>query len=315
MAGRKASRRKNSGALLPALGFLALGLAILLLLDRLYPKLTAAPEHHTVVYEEGDLDEAQALSVSFLDVGQGDAILIEAPTGETALIDAGPNTSETQLLSFLDRHHIKELDYAVFTHMHEDHIGGADRVFGFCRVGTVLLSPVSDADSSSCTRLKAAAAKEGCEVLYAQPGQRFSIGTAELTVLAPLGGSYENGNDAGLVLRLTCGEHAFLFMGDAEAVSEEELLRTYDADALRADVIKLGHHGSSSSTSEALLDAVKPSIAVASCGIGNEFGHPHKEIIDRLHTRSILFLRTDADGTVRILSDGHALRADTEKNG
>ena len=306
--------RKSRGTLLPVLGFFVFGLAVLLLLDPLYGRLTASPGTHTVVYEEGTLSESDALNISFIDVGQGDAILIRMPTGETVLIDAGPNASETQLLAFLDRCRVKTLDYAVFTHMHEDHIGGADRVLEQCRVRTVLLSPVSDGDSSSCTRLMRAAEKEGCKILYAQPGQRFSLGAAELTVLAPLSGAYESGNDASVVLRLTYGERAFLFMGDAETVSEEEMLRTYGTDALQADVIKLGHHGSSSSTSAAFLDAVKPSAAVASCGIGNEFGHPHKEIVDSLHARGILLLRTDVHGTVRILTDGHALRADTEKN-
>lgn len=254
------------------------------------------------------------LSVRFLDVGQGDSILIRLPGGETMLIDAGTNDSETSLLAALYRYGVKKLDCAVFTHPHEDHIGGADTVLSRFPVGCVLMTQETLA-SSTCERLLDVIQKKNIPSVRAYPGYEFSLGDAHFTVLAPSDGTdedMENMNERSIILKMTYGDTSFLFMGDAEESEEAALLSSYPSSVLRADVLKLGHHGSSTSSSELLLDTVSPTAAIASCGKNNSFGHPHTETLKRLQDRKITVFRTDLDGTIEIFSDGKTLIFRTE---
>ncbi len=253
------------------------------------------------------------LTVQYFDVGQGDAALVVFPEGETLLIDAGPNESERSLLaSMANAMPGKTLDYAVFTHSHEDHIGGADRILQKYKVCNAILS-ASDTTTASYRRMLDGLAENGTHIIPATPGTSYPIGGGEITVLGPLVHTEGDANDDSVVLRLTYGDCAFLFMGDAERGTEEALLTRFDDEALRADVLKMGHHGSSTSSTSPFLDAVNPAYAVVSCGENNDYGHPHKEVIDLCRQRGIRMLRTDRMGRISVYSDGKTLWVDTER--
>lgn len=250
------------------------------------------------------------LNVYYFDVGQGDSELIVAPDGECMLIDAGPGGSADRLVAELKSIGVKTLDYAVFTHPHEDHIGGADEVLRAFGAKTVIMPDVTS-NTSSFERLLDGIADCGAEVVTASPGDTFALGQADLTVLAPCSDSYDGLNNYSVVVKLRYGEKSFLFTGDAESVSEKEMLNAFTASSLRADVLKVGHHGSSSSTTGEFLALVDPAFAVISCGENNDYGHPHGETLKKL--KNITVYRTDLNGTVHITSDGRTVVFDTEK--
>ena len=250
-------------------------------------------------------------AVHFIDVGQADAACAVLPGGEVLLVDAGSNASEDQLLSYLARYGIKKIDIAVFTHPHEDHIGGADAVFDACDIKSVLLSDAVAA-TSTFDILTDCIADEGCTVQYAVPGDTYSLGDACLTVLGPAMQDEENLNNESILLHLQYGDTSFLFTGDAEEPAETAaVLRA--PDALKADVLKVGHHGSSTSSCEAFLDAVRPKVAVISCGTYNEYGHPHAAAVERLQAFTEHIFRTDRLGAIRVYSDGETLYVQSER--
>lgn len=259
---------------------------------------------------EGIPDPQTSAVVHFIDVGQADAACVTLPGGEVLLIDAGTNASENKLLSYLDKYGIRHIDYAVFTHPHEDHIGGADAVLEACSVDCVILP---EAVSSSVTYevMLDAIAAEGCAVQYATPGNSYPLGDGSFTIL----GAYpaeENLNDASIILSFVFGNTSFLFTGDAEITAENAVLLR-DPAACDADVLKVGHHGSSTSSSALFLAAVSPDVAVISCGALNEYGHPHSETMKRLSVFTDHIFRTDEVGSVRVYSDGERLWVQSER--
>lgn len=256
--------------------------------------------------------ERQPLSVHFLDVGQGDSILIKSGD-EAMLIDAGEKENGEKIVSYLKEHGVKKLKYAVCTHPHADHIGGMAAVLEGIPAETVLMAKVPDGllpTTSAYKRLLSAIASSEAKASYAKAGQELTLGKAVFQVLGPVK-TYEDLNNMSLVLRLTYGENSFLFTGDEESKAEKDLLKK-NAE-LKADVLKCGHHGSRTSTSADFLKAVSPKWAVASCGENNDYGHPHQETVKRLLNFGVNFLRTDQSGTVVIGSDGKKLYASMEK--
>lgn len=241
------------------------------------------------------------LSIYVMEVGQGDAVLVRC-AGATLLVDAGPNAAEYHLLDELRAMGIRHLDVLVLTHPDEDHIGGADVILDECSVGRVYM-PVLDAEDETFARLLEASARSGAEISVPRRGDRFSLGEAEITFLAPLD-LQGSSNDSSTVLRVSCGDVSALFMGDAELTAEELLLQQYSPEELSADLLKVGHHGASTSSSDALLDAVSPRFAAISCGYGNDFGHPSRSVTDALSRRGIDVGRTDREGTLVYCSDG-----------
>lgn len=241
------------------------------------------------------------LTICVMEVGQGDAVLVRC-AGETLLVDAGPNAAEYHLVAELRAMGIRYLDVLVLTHPDEDHIGGADVILEELSVGRLYM-PVLAAEDETFTRLLEAAAQSGAEICVPQTGEHFSLGEADVAVLAPLDLQGPS-NDSSTVLRISCGDTAALLMGDAEAAAEEVLLGRYSARELSADLLKVGHHGASTSTSAALLDAVSPRFAAISCGYGNNFGHPARSVEDALSERGINIGRTDREGTLVYCSDG-----------
>lgn len=254
------------------------------------------------------------LSIYFIDVGQGDSELIVSPDGHRMLIDAGTGASQDLLLRFLSKHECDAIDYAVFTHPHEDHIGGADNVVSEVNVSKVLMP---DVVSSSVTyeKLLRAIDETDTQAEAVWAGDSFMLGEfVKVKILAPVSIDEDNFNDCSIVLRIEYGDNSFIFMGDAETPVEEQLLTKYGADDLASDLIKIGHHGSTTSSSEKFLDAVSPNYAVIECGKGNTYGHPRNEILERLMKRKVNIMRTDESGTIMITSDGRDITIDSYNN-
>ena len=199
----------------------------------------------------------------FIDVGQGDAALIRTEHGDI-LIDAGTNSSEDELKAYLDSMGVKDLEYAVFTHPHEDHIGGADMVLNTYNVKRVIL-PDATATTKTFERMIDAIEAEKCEVIESAPDYEFYVGELRCTILAPISTSYTETNNYSVVIRADYGETSVLFTGDAEVDSEAEMLERYRFKGmLDCDLLKSGHHGSDTSSSQEFLDAVTPAFAVIS---------------------------------------------------
>jgi len=240
------------------------------------------------------------VEVHFIDVGQGDAALLLSDKG-SVLIDTGTTESGEKVAAYVSSR-TETIDYLVLSHPHEDHIGGAKAVFDSVTVKNVVM-PDKTADSTSFDRLMDSIEGSDAKVIAAERGVNFSVGDADFVILSPIPGEdYEETNDVSTVVRVTYGGTSFMFTGDAEALVEKEILEEYSD--IRCDVLKVGHHGSSTSSTEAFLKAVSPDIAVISCGKDNSYGHPHFEIIKRLENIGSNIYRTDMRGTVVITSDG-----------
>lgn len=246
------------------------------------------------------------LEVYFFDVGQGDSELIRLPGGENILIDAGTSSTEDELVGELRSLGAETLDLVVATHPHADHIGGMAAVIDAFDVRQVVMPRVSESDTPTTKtyeNLLQSIADKGLTITPAEPGDELlSSGGAVLTVLAPNGEDYGDLNNYSVVLRLTYGEDSFLFTGDAEEASEEEML-SLDWP-LTATVLKCGHHGSETSTSPAFLDAVSPQYAVISCGVDNDYGHPDAVTLEKLEAAGAEVFRTDRQGTILASTDG-----------
>lgn len=246
------------------------------------------------------------LEVYFFDVGQGDSELIRLPGGENILIDAGTSSTEDELVGELRSLGAETLDLVVATHPHADHIGGMAAVIDAFDVRQVVMPRISESDTPTTKtyeNLLQSIADKGLTITPAEPGDELlSSGGAVLTVLAPNGEDYGDLNNYSVVLRLTYGEDSFLFTGDAEEASEEEML-SLDWP-LTATVLKCGHHGSETSTSPAFLDAVSPQYAVISCGVDNDYGHPDAVTLEKLEAAGAEVFRTDRQGTILASTEG-----------
>ena len=239
----------------------------------------------------------------FIDVGQGDAALIRTAAGDI-LIDAGTNASEDQLRAYLDSLGVKDIEYAVFTHPHEDHIGGADMILNTYNVKRVIL-PEKEHDSKTYERMLDAIEAEKCEVIAAKPDKTFQVGELTCTVLAPISTSYTELNNYSVVIRAEYGDTSVLFTGDAEIDSEDEMLEKYLLTGkLDCDILKSGHHGSNTSSGQDFLNAVSPVYAVISVGEGNTYDHPKQEILARYEAMKIQYFRTDKEGDIVFTTTG-----------
>lgn len=253
------------------------------------------------------------LRIYFLDVGQGDAILIRVPDGRQILVDGGPSPTALlnelgAVLPFWDR----SLDLVVLTHPDGDHITGLIPLLDRYRVAQVLDVSQSDA-APEAGPWRARLAQLGTPRILAQRGMRMPVDGLALTVLNPgptlLTGTASDDNNNAIVLRLDYGGTAFLLTGDAEREAEEAMIAA--GLPLRADVLKIGHHGSAGASSPAFLAAVAPRIAVIQVGAENTFGHPHPDVLARL--AGIDILRTDQRGRIEVISDGKQVWAKTER--
>lgn len=247
---------------------------------------------------------SQGIKIHYIDVGQGDSILVEAD-GKYLLIDAGPTASTQKLLTYLKKQNIRKLDYVIATHPHEDHIGGMSEIIKRYDIGEFYM-PKKLTDTKVFENFIATLKAKNIKAVAAKAGMSFTLGgKAECSMLAPNSNSYESLNDYSIVLMIKYDNSKFLFMGDAEKLSEKEILsKGYD---VKCDVLKVGHHGSTSSSSKAFLDKASPKIAIISCGKNNDYGHPHKETLQELKKRNIQVYRTDIDGNIVLYSNGEKI--------
>lgn len=243
------------------------------------------------------------LSVHFIDVGQGDAALILSD-GEAMLIDTGIYEGAQELIDYIHAQGVQKLTYAVATHPHNDHIGAMDEVITKFPIESFLKTEAVN-DNKPYRYMMEELADKKTNVINPQPGDSYQLGQAQFTVLAPLSMDYgSNLNNSSIVIRLDYGDTSFLFTGDAEIEEELDLVENGIAPA---DVLKVGHHGSETSSSNTFLDAVRPACAVISCGRNNRYGHPDAEVLKRLEERNVEILRTDEKGSIVFHSDGKEL--------
>lgn len=255
-----------------------------------------APANTQTVINNSDY----SLVLHFIDVGQGDCTLVES-NGKYALIDAGEYSEGEKVVAYLASQGVKELDYIIATHPHSDHVGGLSEVIRTFSTGA-LICP--DAPSTSSWEYVMDAADErGVPYETPEPYEFYQLGSATITVLSPSKDAiYSNLNDYSIVTMIEYGNTSALLTGDAEKIVEKELVKgPYD---LSADILKCGHHGSSTSSCAQFLEAVSPDAAVISCGKNNDYGHPHKETLTALKDRNIPVWRTDISGNIVALSNG-----------
>ncbi len=252
------------------------------------------------------------LAVSFIDVGQADCILIHTPVNQNILIDAGNREDFPAIREYLDSHRISRLDMIVATHPHEDHIGSMAQIIKNYDIGKVFM-PKASANTRVFEGLLMAIKAKGLKINTAKAGFHINL-APELFIdfLAPNSESYEDLNNYSVVIKLSYRKVSFLLTGDAERISEKEMMNhQYD---LKANVLKVGHHGSNSSSSYDFLQKVTPDIAVISVGIHNDYHHPSLSILNRLARIGAAIYRTDQNGTIRITTEGTRLFVHCVKN-
>lgn len=248
-------------------------------------------------------------AVHFIDVGQADAALVIC-SGKTMLIDGGNKEDSNLIYSYLQKQNITHLDYVVCTHAHEDHVGGLSGALTAATVGTVM-APVTDYNTSAFRDFVTKTEERGREITVPKAGDRFLLGDATVTVVGPLK-EYDDPNNTSIVLRVVYGETSFLFTGDMETTAETDLL---DAGVeLRSTVLKVGHHGSNTSTSYRFLREVAPTYGVISVGTDNEYGHPTETVLSRLRDADVTLYRTDLQGDIICTSNGKTVSFTTKKN-
>lgn len=297
---------KKSSPLMILLGILVVGAAVVLQQLGLFETEKPVSEN---------LSGSAEAQVYFIDVGQGDSELIRLKdSGIDILIDTGTRSTKQELADYLKELGVDDIDILIGTHPHEDHIGGMAKIIEEFPIGTLYLPETSDEmtpTTKTYESLLDAAESKNVTVRTASAGDvLLEQGNTSFKVLSPSHTDYDNLNDYSIVTRLKVGNTAFLFQGDAETPVEEEILDS-GAD-VSCDVIKLGHHGSSTSSSRAYLEAANPSAAVISCGVGNEYGHPHRETMDLLEKLSITPYRTDTQKTLLAETDGKTIVWQTE---
>lgn len=245
---------------------------------------------------------AKTLYVHFINVGQGDSVYIKAPNGEDILIDGGNNAQGDDVVAYLQKQKVDDIEILIATHPDSDHIGGLDTVLSAFRVEQVYAPRVSHTSQTYKDFLNAVK-REGLKIKTAQKGVSLGLKDVSAMFVGPVKSySTSDTNDWSAVLKLTYGKKSFLFTGDAETKSENDMIAS--KQNLRADVLKVGHHGAKTSTSTAFLNAVKPTYAVISVGKDNNYGHPTAEVLNRLKSYKVNIFRTDLQGTIIAKTDG-----------
>ena len=306
------------GARLPALALLAFFALSLAVPGCGWPGLDSPDEIKETPLEPGagpgpgEPNLGGELSCHFIDVGQGDSILVMLPNGENVLVDAGDQGASAAVINYLKAQGITHIHHLVATHPHADHIGGMAAVVREFGVGEVYM-PRTSHSTLTYERLLLAIRDKGLRITEAragvtlldEPGLRASF-------LAPFPREGLSLNDSSAVLKVEYGSISLLFTADAEAESEGYMLLS-SALSPRADILKVGHHGSNSSSSEVFLEAVSPSVAIISAGEGNIYGHPHQEVLKRLQDMEVEVFRTDLHGTIVVTTGGETFSVKTER--
>lgn len=251
-----------------------------------------------------DAKVMENFSVSFIDVGQADSVLIRNGN-YNMLIDAGNNEDGEKLVNYFKSLGIEEFTYVFATHPHEDHIGGMDDIINNFKIDNYYMS---NKLSTTKTFMDVLDALDGRNLKYTVPnkGDTLKLGDANIKVIYP-GDDKSNINDSSIVLKITYGKNSFLLTGDATSNVERKI---YNED-IKSDVLKVAHHGSSYSSTDVFLDRVKPYYAVISVGKNNIYNHPSNKTLEKLNKRNIKVYRTDLDGTITFTSDGENLSVQT----
>ncbi len=261
----------------------------------------------------------EKLAVHFIDVGQGDATLITLDDSTTdgidhaMLIDGGNYEDASKMYSYMTSYGLTNLDYMIATCTDEDHVGGLCGALAYS-TPAVVLAPVATSDAHDYTTFTDALDKKFLTITVPEVGSEYSFGNASFKVLAPATPGDGNAETGSIVIRFTYQNNSFLFMSDAGIDEEHTMVSSFDAAALKSDVIKVGTHGASRSTSDELLEAVAPSYAIISVGANNEYGYPASDTLTKFANREIPVIRTDNSGDIIITSDGTNLSFDTQKD-
>jgi len=255
--------------------------------------------------------QTSLLKVHFIDVGQGDSVLILTPSGKTMLIDGGKNDKGHLVKEYIGSLGVNKIDVVVGTHPHEDHIGGLDVIVDNFDIGSIYL-PKKSTTTKTFEDLLVSIKNKGLKIKTAAADTGINIDPEiNIQMLAPISTNYDDINNYSAVIKVTYKSSSFLFTGDAEALSEKEIL-SKGCD-IKADVLKVGHHGSNSSTTSKFLKEVSPDFAIISVGLNNEYNHPHQATLKRLSSANVRIYRTDKHGTITALSDGNTIRFETAK--
>ncbi len=259
--------------------------------------------------QEDNCKISNNLYVHYIDVGQGDAIFIELPNNKTLLIDAGEAKYSQKVIGYIENLGYKAISGIIGTHPHSDHIGGLENVINYFEIGAVYMPKVST-NTRTFEDLLLAIKNKGLKITTAKKGLKIiDDGDLTLTVLSPIEDEYSNLNNYSVVVLLQYKNKRFLFTGDAEAEVEKAL----EGD-ISCDVLKVGHHGSSSSSTTSFLQKTLPDFAIISCGKDNIYGHPHKETIDKLKNVGAKYFTTQDSGDIVAVSNGNNLEIKTKNS-
>lgn len=261
---------------------------------------------------DGGASSVSYCKVNYIDVGQGDCELVECD-GKYMLIDAGENGYEDAVINYLRKLGVEKLDYIVASHQHSDHIGGMAEVLSEFNADKIIMPRLTKEQTPTNSTYKdflQAVQNSEAKVIEAKVGAKYTLGTSEFEILGPVTNDAEDINNMSVVMRLEFGENSFLFTGDAETEEEKEILE--NSAYLDCDVLKAGHHGSSTSSSKDFLSAVTPEICIISCGEDNKYGHPHESAVKRIKKQTETIYRTDICGDIIVESDGENLSVSYE---
>lgn len=248
------------------------------------------------------------LTVHFIDVGQADAAILQCDD-DTMIIDGGNVADSSLIVAYLKKLNIDNIDYMICTHAHEDHVGGLSAPLSVMPVGAVY-APATESDSKAYQTFKQKVADTNTEIMHPINYETFPLGSAKVEILASPTNT-DNLNNTSIILKVTHGNKSFLFTGDAEREEEQTLLYK---GLLKSDVLKVGYHGSDTSTSYPFLREVMPEYAVISVGKGNSYGHPTEAVLSRLRDADVKVYRTDLQGDIIMSSDGENITVTTAKN-
>lgn len=248
------------------------------------------------------------MKIHYLDVGQGDSTFLELPNGEVMLIDAAESTQGDMIIQYIKKLGYSKIDYIICTHPHADHIGGMAQVMRNFEIGEIYMPKVATTTKTVENLLNTIKEKEATIYIAKAGIHILNEEHLKIDILAPNRDTYSNLNNYSAVLKITFQNTKFLFMGDAEEMSENEI--TQD---VQADVIKVGHHGSDTSSSQSFVDNVKAEYAILSVGLDNSYHHPSQTILERWQNANAKIYRTDLNGTILITTDGKTIEINPER--
>lgn len=286
--------------------------AVLFAVDKFYDKPLWQNANKDMEVISDVIEEKNKFYSYYIDVGQGDCEMLKC-NNDVVLIDAGDANEYTKIQHTLNAQGVTEINYLIITHMHSDHMYNVQKILSEYRVNNIIMSKLSESNTPTTDLYEKtidAIANSGAKVYAANPGDKYDLSSFSFNILGPYG-QPDNLNNTSVIVRVQFGNTSFLYMGDAETGEEKELMKSgFDYSA---DVLKLGHHGSKTSTGSKFLANVNPQIAVASCGAGNKYKHPNTETVDKLKKNNVTLYRTDIQGTITVISDGNNFTVRTEE--